>query len=115
MNQSSAQDQVESFGEFWPYYVRQHSHPLNRTLHFIGSTLGLVCLILAFATGNLWFILPGFILGYAFAWIGHFFLERNKPATFKYPFWSLRADWKMWMLILTGRMAAEVRQTTRRN
>ena len=114
MNQSIAEDRIESFAEFWTYYVREHSHPRNRTLHFVGSTLGLVCLILTFATGNLWFILLGFTLGYGFAWSGHFFLERNKPATFKYPLWSLRADWKMWMLLLTGRMEAEVRRATER-
>ncbi len=105
MNQT---DSIKSFEEFWPYYVREHSTPGCRALHFIGSALGLVCLILAFVTGNLWLILLGIVVGYGLAWTGHFFIERNKPATFKHPLWSFLADWKMWGLMLTGRMRAEV-------
>jgi hypothetical protein len=106
-------DRFSNFTEFWPFYVREHSRPGCRLLHFIGSSAGIVCLAATVLTGNLLFIPLGFIIGYAFAWMGHFLIEHNKPATFKYPLWSLIADWKMWFLILTGRMTAEVARATR--
>jgi hypothetical protein len=101
-------DRIPNFEAFWPYYVREHSASGCRVLHFIGSTLGLGCLLAVFATGNGWFIPLGLVLGYGFAWAGHFFVQHNKPATFHYPLWSFRADWKMWTLMLTGRMTPEV-------
>lgn len=104
----SDETRYQSFAEFWPFYVREHSHPACRALHFVGSTLGLVLLGTAFYTGNYWLILAGLVVGYAFAWVGHFGIEKNRPATFKYPLWSFIADWKMWALMLTGRMSAEV-------
>jgi hypothetical protein len=110
MNQDS---RITSFEEFWPYYVREHSTSGCRALHFIGSALGLVCLAMAFSAGNLWFIPLGLVLGYGFAWSGHFFIEHNKPATFRYPLWSFRADWKMWGLMLVGRMRPEVERALR--
>ena len=108
MNQNN---RIESFQEFWPYYVREHSKPGCRWLHFIGSTIGLACLIATFVTGNLWLIPVGLVLGYGFAWTGHFLIEHNKPATFKYPLWSFISDWKMWSLMLTGQMDAEVKRS----
>jgi len=108
MTQSNLDDRLKSFADFWPYYVREHSQAANRTLHFIGSTLGLVCLIETFFTGKLWLIPLGLLIGYGFAWTGHFFIECNRPATFKYPLWSLWADWKMWSLMLIRRMGREV-------
>lgn len=110
MNQNN---RISSFEEFWPYYVREHSTAGCRALHFIGSALGIVCLAATFITGNLWLIPLGLVLGYGFAWIGHFFIEHNKPATFQYPLWSFHADWKMWGLMLTGRMRREVERATR--
>lgn len=101
-------DRFSSFKEFWPFYVREHSQPANRMLHFIGSTMALGCLLMVFITGRWWLVLFGLSIGYAFAWAGHFLIERNKPATFKYPLWSFLADWKMWALMLTGRMTSEV-------
>ena len=106
-----SEDRFKSFEEFWPFYVGEHHQPGNRLLHFVGSSAGLICLIVAFITGKLWLILTGLVLGYACAWIGHFFIEHNKPATFKYPLWSLAGDWKMWALTLTGRMNDEVRRS----
>lgn len=64
-------------------------------------------------TGNLWFIPLGLVLGYGFAWTGHFFIEHNKLTTFQYPLWSFKADWKMWFLMLTRRMQMEVERATR--
>ncbi len=110
VSQSKQGNRLRSFKEFWPFYVREHAHPTNRGLHFIGSTLGLVCLVLAFSIGSMWLLPTGLVFGYGFAWVGHFFIEHNKPATFQYPIWSLCADWKMWALMLTGRMEPEVRR-----
>lgn len=99
---------IKTFEDFWPYYVREHSSALNRTLHFVGSMAAIAVLGAMILTGQwlLFFALP--VAGYSFAWIGHFFIEKNRPATFTYPFWSLAADWKMVWMMLTGRMDAEV-------
>ena len=96
-----------TFEEFWPFYVGEHSKPPTRLLHFIGTS----CLfpILYFAiTINYWFGLALPVIGYGFAWFAHFKVEHNRPATFTYPLWSLIADFKMWAMMLTGRMDAEV-------
>jgi hypothetical protein len=108
-------DRISNFREFWPYYVREHSKTGCRLLHFVGSSAGIICLIAAALTHNLLFIPLGLIIGYGFAWTGHFFIEHNRPATFKYPLWSLIADWKMWALMIAGRMAAEVERSSFRN
>lgn len=114
MNLSDSENRLKSFEEFWPFYVREHSQPTNRLLHFIGSTSALGCLVAAFIIGNWSFVPLSLVIGYGFAWFGHFFIEQNKPATFKYPLWSLCADWKMWALMLTFRMEPEVRRVVER-
>ena len=97
-----------SFEEFWPDYVRAHSNPTNRKLHFIGSSLGLACAAggLIFRKKRLLLLAP--VVGYGFAWVGHFVYEKNVPASFSNPIHSFRADWKMWKMILDGTMDAEV-------
>ncbi len=107
------EDRFKTFDEFWPYYVREHSTPGCRLLHFIGSTSGVACLIATIITGQLWFIPAGVALGYGFAWVGHFFVEHNKPATFQYPLWSFIGDWKMWRIMLIGRMNEEIERIGR--
>jgi hypothetical protein len=102
-----AETRIQTFAEFWPFYVREHSSPACRALHFIGSTLVLVVIATA-AAYNWWLLLAAPIVGYGFAWIGHFAIEKNKPASFKYPLWSFIADWRMWAMMLVGRMGAEV-------
>jgi hypothetical protein len=102
-----AQQRFETFAEFWPFYVREHSEPACRAVHFAGSTLALVLLAGAIFYSP-WLLLLVPICGYGFAWFGHFAIEKNRPASFKYPLWSFAADWKMWALMLTGRMAREV-------
>ena len=92
------------FADFYPYYLSEHSNRTCRRIHFVGSSLGLVCLAMVIATGNLWWVLAGFAIGYACAWVGHFFFEHNRPATFKYPFFSFAGDWVMWKDILTGKI-----------
>ena len=76
-----------------------------RRLHFVGSTLGLMFLVTAIINGIWWLVIPGLLVGYAFAWVGHFFYEHNRPATFKYPWLSFRGDWRMYWDMLTGKIA----------
>ena len=93
-----------SFAEFYPYYVSEHQDRTCRRLHFAGSTVALVCLILLVLTGNLWWLLGAAVSGYAFAWVGHFGFEKNRPATFRHPFYSLMGDWVMYRDIWTGKI-----------
>lgn len=100
---------MTSFKEFWPYYVKEHSRPLTRRLHFVGS-LGSLILLAIVASGErpAAAIPAALVWGYGFAWIGHFFVEHNRPATFRHPLWSFVGDWKMFWLMLTGKMDAEL-------
>lgn len=94
-----------SFREFYPFYLNEHNDATCRTLHFIGSWLVLGVIALAFYHTNwalLWLV-P--LVGYGFAWVGHFFFEKNKPATFKYPLYSFIGDWVMFKDILTGKIS----------
>ena len=93
-----------SFREFYPYYLSEHSDRTCRRLHFVGTSIVVVFLVLAIVQLNAWWLLGALISGYAFAWIGHFFFEKNKPATFKYPFYSFAGDWVMYRDMLTGRI-----------
>lgn len=95
-----------SFREFYPYYLSEHQDRTCRRLHFIGSTLALACLVTAVVTLNAWWILAGLFVGYLFAWIGHFGFEKNRPATFKHPFYSFAGDWVMYLDVLRGRIKA---------
>lgn len=92
----------ETFAQFYPYYLSEHSDRRSRVLHYIGSTLTLVTLALAVFKGPLWLLAFAPIGGYFFAWVGHFFLEKNKPATFEHPLWSLMGDYKMLWQAVTG-------------
>ena len=102
----------QNYAEFWDFYVREHSKPLTRLLHFIGTSLGLMLLAWSLWSGRLLYIPLFFVVGYAFAWFAHFFVEKNRPATFRYPLWSFISDFKMMWYMLTGRMSAEVRRVT---
>jgi hypothetical protein len=102
-----------SYEEFWPYYVAQHTRPLCRWLHFIGSSLVLAWGAVSVLTRNPLYLLASPVTGYGFAWIGHFLVEKNHPATFKYPAWSLRADLRMYRYMLLGRMRGEVDRVRR--
>ena len=100
---------IQSFSDFWPFYVRAHSRRGTRLLHACGSILALACVVATFAT-NLWTLLLAPIIGYGFAWYAHFFVEHNKPATFGHPLYSLAADYRMLFLMLLGRMEGEVKK-----
>jgi hypothetical protein len=95
---------MKSFAEFWPFYLQEHSNPTNRRLHFVGTFLVHIVLIYAVVNQqwNLLWIVP--VMGYGFAWVGHFIIEKNRPATFKHPLWSLRGDFKMFYLMLFGKL-----------
>jgi hypothetical protein len=93
-----------SFTEFYPYYLAEHSNRSCRRLHFVGTSLGLVFLLHALSTLNFWCLLAGLVVGYAFAWVGHFVFEKNRPATFTYPLYSFMGDWAMWKDILSGKI-----------
>ena len=97
-------NRIETFAEFYPYYLGEHANQICRILHFVGTTLFLGTLAAAALQAN-----PGLLLwlplaGYGPAWIGHFFFEHNKPATFNYPLWSLRADYHMYGRMLRGQL-----------
>ncbi|HEY0589555.1 MAG TPA: DUF962 domain-containing protein [Pseudoduganella sp.] len=94
-----------TFKEFYPFYLQEHSNSTCRRLHFAGSTIVLLLVAMVIVSGELallW-LLP--VVGYGFAWVGHFFFEHNRPATFKYPLFSLLGDWVMFRDMLTGRVA----------
>jgi len=94
-----------TFSEFYPFYLGEHTNPMCRRLHFIGTSLATVLLAGALVTQRWWLILAALVVGYAFAWVGHFFFEHNRPATFQYPLFSFMGDWRMWFEILTGRVS----------
>lgn len=99
--------ELRSFAEFWPYYVAEHRRAGTRALHAAGTVTSTAVAIALVATGR-WRWLPlGLTIGYAAAWAGHFFIEHNRPATFRHPLWSFVADYKMVALMLTGRMRGE--------
>ncbi|HBO79652.1 MAG TPA: DUF962 domain-containing protein, partial [Cupriavidus sp.] len=81
------------FADFYPFYLNEHRNRTCRRLHFVGSTVALACLVTLLVTGNAWWLLAALVSGYAFAWVGHFGFEKNRPATFKHPFYSLMGDW----------------------
>jgi len=99
----------QSFAEFYPYYLSEHLNPTCRKLHFAGTTLVLAIAVAMIATRQWWLGLLLPIAGYGFAWVGHFAFEKNRPATFTYPRWSLAADFVMYWQLLTGKIRFEER------
>jgi len=99
-----------SFSEFYPYYLSEHQDPVCRRLHYMGSTLVLAIFVTLLVTGlwGYWWLM--LVAGYGFAWVGHFKFEHNKPATFKYPFYSLAADWVMYKDFLTGQLEQKLQK-----
>ncbi|HKX42402.1 MAG TPA: Mpo1-like protein [Burkholderiaceae bacterium] len=97
--------ELHSFAEFYPFYLSEHRDRTCRRLHFVGSTLALLCALLAVWTGRWQLFVPlALLCGYGFAWIGHFGFEKNKPASFKRPLYSFMGDWVMYKDIWTGRI-----------
>ncbi len=102
-----------AFADFWPYYVAQHLHPVNRGLHLAGTAVAL-CLLAAGLLSAGWLAGGALLAGYGPAWVGHFFFERNRPATFIHPLWSLLGDFKMFGLSLAGALGPHVEDARRR-
>ncbi len=99
---------IESYADFWPYYLREHAKPQTRAIHYVGTAVALASLAALIVTGNFRYALGAVIGGYAFAWVGHFFIEKNRPATFTYPLWSLISDFRMAFTWATGRLGPEL-------
>ena len=96
--------QFKSFAEFYPFYLSEHNHRICRRLHFVGSTLALLCLAMLAYTGKPQYLVYGLLCGYGCAWVGHFVFEKNKPASFKRPLYSFMGDWVMYKDIWTGKI-----------
>lgn len=101
---------VSSFAEFWPHYLGAHRKPLNRALHYVGTTCAVSSVALAALTGSWPWLLAAPVVGYGPAWIGHFFVEGNRPATFGQARYSLLADFKMLSLAVRGKLGDEVKR-----
>ncbi|MGB7194634.1 MAG: DUF962 domain-containing protein [Collimonas pratensis] len=95
----------QTFAEFYPSYLSQHSNRTCRQLHFVGSTLALACAVMLIFTGKLYWLPLALLSGYGFAWVGHFAFEKNRPATFSQPLYSFLGDWVMYWQMLSGRVS----------
>ncbi len=106
-----AEERFKSFNEFYPFYLSEHNNYTCRTLHFIGTSLifGIIAYTLITQTWWMFALIP--VAGYGFAWVGHFFYEKNKPATFKYPFWSFLGDFRMYFDLLFGKLPFNPQKT----
>lgn len=104
MSTPSTDTRYERFADFYRFYLSEHANPTCRRLHFIGTSLGLLCFLRAAVTANPVWVMVGLVVGYAMAWVGHFGFEKNKPASFKQPLFSFMGDWVMWWQILTRRI-----------
>ena len=98
----------QNYDEFWDFYVSEHSLPLTRALHFVGTTLGIVLAVFFVLRGQWYYFPVFFVVGYGFAWFAHFVIEKNKPASFRCPLWSFISDFKMIWFMITRRMGDEV-------
>jgi hypothetical protein len=99
-----------SFEEFWPHYLREHARPATRAVHVGGTWAALLVLLTGIILGPWWLVLLAPVIGYGCAWLSHMLIERNRPATFTYPAWSLRGDLRLAWLAMLGRLPAELRR-----
>ena len=101
---------ITTYAAFWPFYLGEHAKPATRRWHFFGTCLSTLLIVVAVVTFNAWWLLAALFAGYGPAWIGHFFVEKNQPATFKYPLWSLASDYRMTWTWLIGRLEDELKK-----
>ena len=100
----NSEEHINSFADFYPFYLSEHASRVSRRLHFTGTSIALSLVIVALITQAWWLVLIALVQGYAFAWVGHYFFEHNKPATFRYPLYSLIGDWRLWWEMVTGKI-----------
>lgn len=101
---------LNTYDAFWQRYLREHADARSRSLHYVGTAFAIVLFVRFLATGSLWSLLLAAVAGFLFAWIGHLLIEKNRPATFEHPIWSLYSDFRMLFLFLTGRLDDELRR-----
>ncbi len=97
-------ERIPTYAEFWPFYLREHSRATTRWLHLVGTSVGMAIAVYAIALGRPLLVLGFPVVAYGLAWIGHFGIEKNRPATFKYPLWSLISDYRMLGLMVVGQL-----------
>jgi hypothetical protein len=105
-----AGSRFHGYAEFWPHYLREHADPRTRAIHAAGTAAGLLLVLAGLAIGPWWLVLAGVVAGYGCAWLSHLLVERNRPATFSHPLWSLGSDLRMAWLMVTGRLDEELRR-----
>jgi hypothetical protein len=97
-------DRIHTYAEFWPFYLREHSKPVTRWLHYVGTSVGSMIGLFAAMQGRPLLVPAALVAAYGMAWIGHFGFEKNRPASFKYPLWSLISDYRMLGLMVVGQL-----------
>ena len=103
-----SEPRIATYPQFWHYYLREHARPATRAWHYLGTSLTILCLLAAGVLRQPWFLAAAVLVGYAPAWIGHFAVEKNRPATFRYPLWSLVSDFRMLAVWLSGHLPHEL-------
>jgi hypothetical protein len=103
-----------NYDAFWLHYLAAHGRPATRLMHYCGTSLGVLCLAGAVLTGPWWLVVAAPVVGYGFAWAGHFGLEGNRPATFGHPVWSFFSDFRMLALAVAGRLGSHLARSTAR-